>query len=144
MKKHSFAFVDGSFNPTTKVYGGGGFVIDQFGKKHLIKVSGSDPAYSAMRNVAGEILAAMEAIKIATNLKMKKLTIYHDYEGISKWPLGGWQAKKKETQQYAKFVWSAINEGMKIYFEHVKSHSGDLLNDEADALAKAAAGLGVK
>ena len=35
--KRSYAFVDGSFNPTTKIYGCGGFRIDQFGKRHVYR-----------------------------------------------------------------------------------------------------------
>lgn len=34
--KRSYAFVDGSFNPVTKIYGCGGFLIDQFGNRHII------------------------------------------------------------------------------------------------------------
>lgn len=52
--KRSYAFVDGSFNPTTKIYGCGGFLIDQFGKRHVIQASSDNEEWAVMRNVAGE------------------------------------------------------------------------------------------
>lgn len=146
MKKPSknYAFIDGSFNPATKVYGCGGFLIDQFGRKHIIQGNGYDQRMAKMRNVAGEILGAMRAIDLAKDLDMKRLTIFHDYEGIAAWPLGRWRCKKRETRDYAMFVWKAMDLGLKIYFNHVKGHSGNAENEEADQLAKLAVGLEVK
>lgn len=137
----NYAFIDGSFNPITKVYGCGGFLIDQFGRKHIIQERGADQNMAKMRNVAGEILGAVKAIKLAQNLGMRKLTIFHDYEGISAWPLGKWKCKKKETRKYTMIVWGAMEAGLKIYFNHIKGHSGNVQNDEADQLAKLAVGL---
>lgn len=146
MKKRSknYAFIDGSFNPETRVYGCGGFLIDQIGKQHIFQASDNDEKMAKMRNVAGEILGAMEAIKLAQNLGMKKLTIFHDYEGVAAWPLGKWRCKKKETRNYTSFVWAAMETGLKIYFSHVKGHSGIEGNEIADQLAKLAVGLEVK
>lgn len=145
MKKanKNYAFIDGSFNPATAVYGCGGFLVDNLGIKHIIQKSGRDPEMVKMRNVAGEILGATEAIKLAMRLGMRKLTIYHDYEGIAAWPQGRWKCKKFATQRYAMFVWEMMDAGLRIYFSHVKSHSGDFGNEEADQLAKQAVGLEV-
>lgn len=140
----NYAFIDGSFNPATAVYGCGGFLIDHLGKKHIIQGSGDDQKMAKMRNVAGEILGAIKAVGMAKDLGMKKLTIFHDYEGIAAWPLGKWKCKKKETRDYAMFIWQMMNLGLKIYFSHVKGHSGIPENEEADQLAKLAVGLEVK
>lgn len=142
--KKSYAFIDGSFNPKTGVYGCGGFLIDQLGKKHIIQASGKNPGMAKMRNVAGEILGAISAIELACRLKMKKLTILHDYVGISAWPLGEWKCNKPETRRYAMCAWGAMELGLKLYFIHVAGHSGVPGNEEADQLAKLAVGLGVK
>jgi ribonuclease HI len=139
--KKNYAFIDGSFNPEKKIYGCGGFLIDQFGKKRIIQASGSDPRMVKMRNVAGEILGAKTAINLALLLKMKKLTIFYDYDGIANWPTGKWKCKKPATKKYAEFVLSAISNGLDIMFEHVKGHAGIPGNEEADRLAKEAVGI---
>lgn len=137
----NYAFVDGSFNPEKKMYGCGGFLIDQIGKKHIIQDHGSDPELVKMRNVAGELLGAKTAIMLALELGMKKLTIFHDYDGVGNWPTGKWKAKNKNTKNYVEFVTAAISAGLKIYFKHVKGHAGILENEEADQLAKESVGL---
>lgn len=146
MKKltKNYAFIDGSFNPTTKVFGCGGFLIDQFGKKHIIQGQGNDQNMAKMRNVAGELLGAIRVLELAYDLGMKKITIFHDYEGVAAWPLGKWRCKKKETRNYASAVWAFMDAGLKIYFSHVKGHSGIDGNEEADQLAKLAVGLEVR
>ncbi len=142
--KRSYAFVDGSFNPTTQVYGCGGFLIDQFGKKHIIQGMGKNPEWAKMRNVAGEILGAKKAMQLAKKLQMKQLTIFHDYEGIANWPMGTWRAKKSITKDYVSFVWCIAATGISLYFVHVKGHSGIAGNVEADKLAREAVGLAAK
>ncbi len=139
--KRSYAFVDGSFNPNTQIYGCGGFLIDQFGRKHVIQASGEKKEWAVMRNVAGEILGAKMAMDLAKKLQMKKLVICHDYAGIANWPLGVWKAKKPVTKDYVQFASAMIASGIKLYFRHVKGHSGNFGNEEADRLAKEAVGL---
>jgi len=71
---------------------------------------------------------------------MKELTIYHDYEGIAKWPLGLWKANKEGTIAY-KSYYDKISQSVNIKFVKVKGHSGDKYNDVADRLAKQALGI---
>lgn len=137
----NFAYVDGSFNPETKVYGGGGVLVDQFGKAHQFSKSADNPTMAKMRNVAGEILGVEAALSLAKKLGMTTLTIFHDYEGLAKWVSGEWMCHKHETMNYAKKVKKFMEGGLKIAFEHVRGHSGNKLNDIADMIAKKAVGL---
>lgn len=137
----NYAFIDGSFNPKTKVYGCGGFVVDQYGQPHLIQASGNHPVLALMRNVAGEILGAKMAASLAFGLGMKKLSIFYDYEGIENWVTGKWKPRKEETQKYEQFMKIMMKNGLRLYFHHVKGHAGIPENEEADRLARAAVGL---
>lgn len=135
-----YAFVDGSFNIESKVYGCGGFLFDDKNERHPIQASGSDEEMASMRNVAGEILGATLAIKKAIELGLPKLTIYYDYEGIKHWAEQTWKRNKKGTMEYAEFVASVRNQ-IRLEFVHVKAHTGIPGNEEADQMAKEAVGI---
>ena len=131
-----YAFVDGSYNIATKVYGYGGFLIHN-GEKEVLQGSGNDAEMASMRNVSGEILGAMAAVERAIELKLPEVTIYYDYMGIAKWCTGEWNATKEGTIAYKKF-YNKAKKHVNITFCKVKGHSGDKYNDMADALAKKA------
>ena len=98
-----YAFVDGSYNEATKVYGYGGFLIHD-GKKEILQGSGTDEEMASMRNVAGEVKGSMAAIEKAIELGLPELSIYYDYAGIELWADGTWKRNKKGTMAYYDYV----------------------------------------
>lgn len=134
-----YAFVDGSFNQKTNVYGYGGFLVHN-GVREILQGSGKDEDMAAMRNVAGEVLGSMAAIKKALELGLSELYIYYDYMGIEMWAKGLWKRNKKGTIAYYDYVQSVKNQ-ITLHFVKVKGHSGVAGNEEADRLAKEAAGV---
>ena len=132
-----YAFVDGSFNPATKVYGYGGF-LSVNGKKYVLQGHNKDEEMATMRNVAGEICGSMAAVKKAEELGIKELTILYDYKGIEEWVKGTWRANKKGTIEYADFM---RNTKVNITFKKVEAHTGIEGNEMADVLAKNAVGI---
>lgn len=137
--KEPYAFVDGSYNKVTNVYGYGGFLMTD-GQKIVLQGSGDEPELVEMNNVAGEIAGAMAAVNKALELGLQELDIYYDYMGIEMWATGAWKRNKAGTMAYYDFMQSVKND-IKISFVKVKGHSGIDGNEEADVLAKQAAGI---
>lgn len=140
-----YAFVDGSYNPDTGIYGYGGFLAvkstDGDNQRFELLGSGSDPEMAAMRNISGEIGGATAAVKKAMELGLRHLTIFYDNAGIYEWtPRGTWKRNKTGTKAYHEFMKDAM-EKMFINFVHTKAHTGIPGNEEADRLAKKAVGL---
>ena len=128
------AYVDGS-NISDKKYGFGIVGIDHGIVLFEAYGTGQEDGMRTMRNVAGEILGAMEAVKYAKRHGYKLVKIYYDYKGIEMWVTGGYKAKNPYTQYYREFMNS---QGIEIEFYKVKSHTGVEFNERADELAKMA------
>lgn len=133
------AYVDGSYNIKTKIFGCG-VVIFYGGKDITFSKSFSNPEMAAMRNVAGEIEGAKLAMQYCLDNHIEEIDIYYDYEGIEKWCTGAWKTNKPGTIAYKQF-YSDIIKNVKVNFIKVKGHSGDKYNDMADRLAKDAVGI---
>lgn len=137
-----YAFVDGSFNEKTGMYGYGGFLCVD-GKTYELQGSDNNPEMASMRNVAGEIKGAIAAVQKAQELGLSSLLICYDYHGIEKWATGAWKTNTMATKAYANVINNARNSGLQIDFEHFKGHSGWAGNELADRLAKEAVGISV-
>lgn len=133
-----YAFVDGSYNVATGVYGYGGFLIHG-GEKEILQGAGDEPEMASMRNVAGEVLGSMAAVERAVELGLPELTVYYDYMGIEMWANGSWKRNKAGTIAYHDYI-ASVRDQIKLSFVKVKGHSGVEGNEEADRLAKEAVG----
>lgn len=138
--KTPYAFVDGSYNITTKDYGYGGFLQIDEQTRITLQGKGNDAEKASMRNVSGEIDGAMAAVKAALDHDLTQLTILYDYQGIESWATGDWQAKNIFTQQYRDTMQTLMRH-IQINFVKVKGHSGIPGNELADQLAKEAIGI---
>ena len=138
-QSEAFAYVDGSYDDTTKSYSYGMVMMHGDDELHFFKKFEKDDM-SDMRNVAGEIEGSMAAMKYCIENGIKSISIFYDYEGIQKWCNGDWKAKKEGTKRYVEFYKDA-SRLVDVDFIKVKGHSGDKYNDLADELAKKALGL---
>ncbi len=131
------AYVDGSFEKTVSKYAYGCVIIEPDGSETELSGSGNDPEVANIRNVAGEMLGAMNAVKWAKANGYRELEICYDYMGIEMWATGGWKAKNKYTAGYAEYMRKSAS-SVRISFRKIAAHTGDKYNEMADKLAKAA------
>lgn len=137
---YPYAFTDGSFNPATGVPGYGGFLVLADGSRTEITGTVKDPEAAATRNIAGELMGAMRAAKLAKEMGLSELTIYYDYKGVEFWATGRWNTNNRITEGYAGYM-KKIMQDVDVRFVKVAAHTGIPGNEEADALAKKAAGI---
>ncbi len=135
MEEILIAYVDGSFEPTLGKYAYGCVLIEPDGIETTLSGSGNDPEVANIRNVAGEMLGAMNAVKWAKAHHYREIRIYYDYMGIEMWATGGWKAKNKYTAGYADYMKKSASQ-VKISFQKVAAHTGVRYNEMADELAK--------
>ena len=131
------AYVDGSFEKSIGRYAFGCVILTPDGEEIRRSGSGSDPAGVAIRNVAGEMLGAMNAVKWAQENGYPAVEIRYDYEGVEKWVTGVWRAKTPLTSKYAAHMQAAGKE-LHISFCKVAAHTGNHYNEEAKKKKKSA------
>lgn len=131
------AYVDGSFSKEIGKYSFGCVIIKPDGEIIRESGNGDNPESLAQRNVTGEMLGAMYAVKWCEVNGYSAIKICYDYMGIEMWATGGWKANNNLTQKYAAFM-RACGSRIRITFQKIAAHTGDKYNEEADKLAKAA------
>ena len=141
-KTDCIAYVDGSFEKDSGVYGYGVVFIEKNGNIEEYFDSGREESYQSMRNVSGEILGALKAASLAVEKGYSSIAIFHDYQGIASWAKGAWKCNKEKTIEYREKMLE-FQKKLKISFHKVQAHSGDHFNERADALAKQAVGINI-
>lgn len=135
-------YVDGSYDDSIKKYAFGCVFILPDGNIYTEFGNGDNPQSLQHRNVTGEMLGAMYAVKTAMMNGFAAVEICYDYQGIEKWVTGEWRSKTELTQKYAAAMreWSR---SIQITFTKVAAHSNVKYNEMADQLAKKGLTLGL-
>lgn len=126
-------YIDGAYNKAEDIYGYGYVAISQNGEE--VNYGQGDGPEREMHNVAGELAAAMRAVRDAYAKGYSKAVIFYDYAGIANWVNGQWHARKPWTKAYVQFM-RKMQGSLVTEFVKVKSHSHNHYNDVADTLAK--------
>lgn len=129
------AYVDGSYQDALKKYGFGCIFILPDGRIYTEYGNGDNPDSLKQRNVSGEMLGALYAVRFALNSGFRAIEIRYDYEGIEKWVTGAWKSKNELTQKYAQTM-RGWGQKIQIRFTKVPAHSKVKYNELADETAK--------
>ncbi len=129
------AYVDGSYEDSLKKYAFGCVFILPDGRIYTEYGNGDQEKSLQHRNVTGEMLGAMYAVKTAMLNEFSGIELRYDYQGIEKWVTGEWRAKTELTQKYAKAMrdWG---KDISIRFTKVAAHTNVEYNELADKMAK--------
>lgn len=130
------AYVDGSFDVSVGRYAFGCVFITPDNCIYGEFGNGNNEQSLQHRNVTGEMLGAMYAVKTAMMSGFSKVELRYDYEGIEKWVTGAWRSKTELTQKYAQSM-REWGRSIEIQFTKVAAHSNVYYNEKADKLAKA-------
>lgn len=129
------AYVDGSYEDSIKKYAFGCVFILSDGRIYTEYGNGDNPQSLQHRNVTGEMLGAMYAVKVAMMNGYSRIELRYDYEGIEKWVTGVWRSKTELTQKYAQAMRDWM-QSIQIVFTKVPAHSNVRYNEVADETAK--------
>lgn len=139
------AYVDGSYNTSTKETGYG--IVFTRNNEIICRDFGRILIYgdNTINNVLGELMGALKATELAVANNYEEIIIAHDYLGVSAWVTGEWTPKMKITKKYKKLMNHYLSK-IHIDFLKIKAHSsesdgGSVFNHEADRLAKLASGI---
>ena len=132
------AYIDGSYNKAARIYSWGGY-IDNGGQITILQGTGSNPDYLPERNIAGELIGALQVLFTAQRLQIPEINLYFDYEGIEAYITGEWKTKTKLAYYYCS-MFDLLRDDVAIHFIKVAGHTGIAGNELADILAKEAAG----
>ncbi|WP_277296805.1 viroplasmin family protein [Succinatimonas hippei] len=137
---YAVAFTDGSFDKERKKYSYGVVIVTDPNNLHEYELSGngSNEKFIDTANIIGEIFGVINAMDWAISHEFSKLKIYHDYEGVSKWLRGEWQANSSASKMYCSLYEKKFKNILNVEFEKVKGHSNNKYNDHADRLAASA------
>ena len=129
------AYVDGSYDHSLRKYAFGCVFICPDGRVYTKYGNGDNEQSLQQRNVAGEMLGAMYAVRTAMASGFSRVEIRYDYEGIEKWVTGSWRARTELTQKYAASMRS-WGKKIAIFFTKVAAHTNVYYNELADKTAK--------
>ena len=89
-------------------------------------------ANTGMRNIAGEVQAAMLAFEWLRH-RAKQPHMHFDYLGIREWATERWTASKPMTRLYQEFFGDLPFR--RVWWHHHKGHTGVYYNERAHQLA---------
>jgi ribonuclease H-related protein len=139
------AYVDGSYNEEEGKYSYGIVMVKDDVIDYIENGSAADDREKDIRQIGGELSAAIKSVEYCIRNNIDELVIVHDYEGVCYHATGYWERREESSKKYFETMNTLIrSSNIKLTFLKVDSHTGDLFNEAADEFAKEAAGIKIK
>lgn len=129
-------YVDGSYNISTGEYSYGLVAVRNNLVEYINSASAKDSSKKNIRQIAGELEAAIKAVEYAIEKGDKCVVIFHDYEGICHHATGFWERKEQSSAEYYEKMNELMSQGIQVIFVKVDSHTGDFFNELVDEKCK--------
>ncbi len=135
-----YCYVDGSFNERIHNYSFGLICVKNQEIVYSKSGCGQNKEAVSMRQIAGELLGAIHALRYAKSKSESQVIILHDYVGVANHATGKWKRTNPFSVTYYDWMQSFFkaNPHIKVHFQKVDAHSGNYFNELADVLAKKA------
>jgi len=136
-------YVDGSFNENLPNYGYGLVCVLDGKIIHSDGGAGTNAEAVSMRQIAGELLGAIQGLLYARKNGYAKVIILHDYLGVAHHATGVWKRANPFSVTYHEWMQRFFrdNPGIRVTFRKVPAHAGLYHNELADVLAKLSVGM---
>lgn len=134
-------YVDGSYNIASEKYSFGMVAVQDDIVEYIESSEAKDTSQKNIRQIAGELQAAVKGVEYALSNNHKKVLIFHDYEGIAHHATGFWDRKEPSSMMYYSKMQEFMAQGIEIIFVKVDSHTGELFNELADEKCKERLGI---
>lgn len=134
-------YVDGSYNAYDERYSYGLVAVNNNIVEYIESGSGKNNSERNIRQIAGELKGALRAVEYASEKGIKKMVLFHDYEGIAHHATGAWDRKESSSMEYYDKMQSLMKNGIEVIFVKVDSHTGDFFNELVDEKCKECLGI---
>lgn len=131
-------YVDGSYNTTTDKYSYAFIAVKNNIIHHIQYADSKNTALKDLRQIVGELEAAVKSVGYVKNENENQMVILFDYKGVCCHATGEWERTERLSQRYYEVMNKFMNEGMNIAFVKVDGHTGDIYNEITDSFAKLA------
>ncbi|MFN1845666.1 viroplasmin family protein [Clostridioides difficile] len=134
-KDTMIAYISGSYSEKLNKYGSGVAICRHNGMVYEEWDNGENRAALLLKDIAGEIKAAIIAMREIKEMGVKKLIIVYNFEGISNLINKSRKAENEAEEIYVNYYEENIKDYVDVSFKHIDNCSNDAMYGRAKYLA---------
>ncbi|MCH7253551.1 ribonuclease H family protein [Clostridioides difficile] len=135
-KDTMIAYISGSYSEKLNKYGSGVAICRHNGMVYEEWDNGENRAALLLKDIAGEIKAAIIAMREIKEMGVKKLIIVYNFEGISNLINKSRKAENETEETYVNYYEENIKDYVDVDFKHIDNCFNEAMYGMAKYLAK--------